>query len=142
MLNAVFFYFYVIHQNQSFARTVKGVSVCLQGDTPDQEKLKRAKRSIQDDETSVRDEASIEINRVFASTILCSDIRMELTFLFYWQPSTKSPEDLPNAVTDDTGGKVADTKQGKVTADHATLKSIKRHSISYPSFKACNFFLT
>lgn len=65
---------------------------------------------------------------------------MELTFLFYWQPSTKSPEDLPNAVTDDTGGKVADTKQGKVTADHATLKSIKRHSISYPSFKACNFF--
>ncbi|XP_016342441.1 uncharacterized protein LOC107689064 isoform X3 [Sinocyclocheilus anshuiensis] len=27
------------------------------------------------------------------------------------QPSTKSPEDLPNAVTDDTGGKVSATKQ-------------------------------
>lgn len=51
---------------------------------------------------------------------------MEWT-LFYWQPSTKTPEDLPNTVTDDTGEKVADTKQGKATACHATLKSIKRH---------------
>ncbi|XP_059413844.1 zinc finger protein Xfin-like isoform X2 [Carassius carassius] len=54
------------------------------GDTPssaDQEKLKRAKRLIQDVETSMMDEASIE-------------------------PSTKSPEDLPNAVTDDTGEKL------------------------------------
>lgn len=74
----------------------------------------------------MRDDASIEVKRVFASRMLCSYKRVELTFLFYWQPSTKSPEDLPNAVTDDTGGKVADTKQGKVTADHATLKSIKR----------------
>lgn len=74
------------------------------GDTPDQEKLKRAKRSIQDDETSVRDEASIE-------------------------PATKSLEDLSNTVTDDTGGKVADTRRdtevrkfhwGK--AEHSTVK--------------------
>ncbi|XP_052400451.1 uncharacterized protein LOC127947391 isoform X2 [Carassius gibelio] len=59
------------------------------GDTSssaDQEKLKRAKRLIQDVETSMMDEASIE-------------------------PSTKSPEDLPNAVTDGTGGQVVAIKQ-------------------------------
>ncbi|KAF4116271.1 hypothetical protein G5714_003760 [Onychostoma macrolepis] len=74
------------------------------GDTPDQEKLKRAKRSIQDEETSVRDEASIE-------------------------PATKSLEDLPNAVTDDTGEKVADTRQDTEVrefhwdeAEHSTVK--------------------
>uniref|UniRef100_A0A8C2DT44 C2H2-type domain-containing protein n=1 Tax=Cyprinus carpio TaxID=7962 RepID=A0A8C2DT44_CYPCA len=70
------------------------------GDTPSsayQEKLKRAKRLIQDGETSMRDDASIE-------------------------PSTKSPEDLPNAVTDDTGGKVADTKQDTEERESSTLK--------------------
>ncbi|KAK2916151.1 hypothetical protein Q8A67_000525 [Cirrhinus molitorella] len=50
----------------------------------DQEKLKRANRTIQDGETSVKD---------------CIE------------PSTNTPEDLPNAVTDDTGEKVTDTKQ-------------------------------
>ncbi len=47
---------------------------CLQGDTPDQEKLKRAKRSVQDEETSLRDEASIEV-KSFCFKILCSYIR-------------------------------------------------------------------
>ncbi|XP_016426519.1 zinc finger protein 236-like [Sinocyclocheilus rhinocerous] len=54
-------------------RLLKHTFAC-HGDTPDQEKLKRAKRSIKDEETSVRDEASIE-------------------------PSTKSLEDLLNSVT-------------------------------------------
>ncbi|XP_059409798.1 uncharacterized protein LOC132143517 isoform X3 [Carassius carassius] len=66
-------------------RLLKHTFAC-HGDTPDQGKPKRAKRSIQDEETSVRDEASIE-------------------------PATKSLEDLPNAVTEDTGGKVTDTRQ-------------------------------
>lgn len=68
----------------------------------------------------------------------------ELTFFFYWQPSTKSPEDLPNAVTDGTGGQVVAIKQGKVTAGHATLKSIKRHDKYFLSIvlKLVTFFGT
>ncbi|XP_050961781.1 uncharacterized protein LOC127162905 isoform X3 [Labeo rohita] len=69
-------------------RLLKHTFAC-HGDTTsnaDQEKLKRATRTIQDGETSLNNEACI-------------------------QPSTKTPEDLPNTVTDDTGEKVADTKQ-------------------------------
>ncbi|XP_056095730.1 uncharacterized protein LOC130075206 isoform X3 [Rhinichthys klamathensis goyatoka] len=59
------------------------------GDTltsTDQQKLKRPKRRIQGGETSVKDEASLE-------------------------PSAESPKDLPDAVNDDTEGKVTATKQ-------------------------------
>ncbi|XP_073697905.1 uncharacterized protein [Garra rufa] len=69
-------------------RLLKHTLAC-HGDTSssaDQEKLKSAKRTIQDGETSVTDEACI-------------------------QTSSNTSENLPNAVTDDTGEQVADTRQ-------------------------------
>ncbi|XP_043090570.1 PR domain zinc finger protein 5 [Puntigrus tetrazona] len=88
-------------------RLLKHTFAC-HGDTPDQEKLvKRAKRSIQYEVMSVRDEEVKE----------------------YIEPATKSLEDLPNAVIDDTGEKVADARQDTEVRDfqweeagHSTVK--------------------